>query len=145
MCPCMNKIESQSPMLLCSKFGWIWPSGLDAFENVKSKQTEKRTDRWCRREYQKSSHRILFKWAKKEPNQFYWMLRVILWGDLKWLYKVNDMSSKHIENMKQLEHMYPVVQSIFATLNLTSMKPTEYIQCSLISQMASLKYSAELL
>lgn len=73
------------------------------------------------------------------------MLRVILWGDLKWLYKVNDMSSKHIENMKQLEHMYPVVQSIFATLNLTSMKPTEYIQCSLISQMASLKYSAELL
>lgn len=28
-------------MLLCSKFVWIWPSGLDAFENVKSKQTEK--------------------------------------------------------------------------------------------------------
>lgn len=28
-------------MLLCSKFGWIWPSGLDSFENVKSKQTEK--------------------------------------------------------------------------------------------------------
>lgn len=66
------------------------------------KQTDKRTDRWCRREYQKSLHRILFKWAKKEPNQFYWMLRVILWGDLKWLYKVNDMSSKHIENMEQL-------------------------------------------
>lgn len=108
--PAMNKIESQSPMLLCSKFVWIWPSGLDAFENVKSKQTEKRTDRWCRREYQKSLHRILFKWAKKEPNQFYWMLQVILWGDLKWLYKVNDMSSKHIENMKQLEYMYPVVQ-----------------------------------
>lgn len=44
MCPCNEqnwKIESQSPVLLCSKFGWIWPSGLDAFENVKSKQTEK--------------------------------------------------------------------------------------------------------
>lgn len=68
--PAMNKIESQSPMLLCSKFGWIWPSGLDSFENVKSKQTEKRTDRWCRREYQKSSHRILFKWAKKNPINF---------------------------------------------------------------------------
>lgn len=68
--PAMKKIESQSPMLLCSKFGWIWPSGLDAFENVKSKQTEKRTDRWCRREYQKSSHRILFKWAKKNPINF---------------------------------------------------------------------------
>lgn len=68
--PAMNKIESQSPMLLCSKFGWIWPSGLDSFENVKSKQTEKRTDRWCRREYQKSSHGILFKWAKKNPINF---------------------------------------------------------------------------
>lgn len=68
--PAMNKIESQSPVLLCSKFGWIWPSGLDSFENVKSKQTEKRTDRWCRREYQKSSHRILFKWAKKNPINF---------------------------------------------------------------------------
>lgn len=68
--PAMKKIESQSPMLLCSKFGWIWPSGLDAFENVKSKQTEKRTDSWCRREYQKSSHRILFKWAKKNPINF---------------------------------------------------------------------------
>lgn len=68
--PAMNKIESQSPMLLCSKFGWIWPSGLDSFENVKSKQTEKRTDSWCRREYQKSSHRILFKWAKKNPINF---------------------------------------------------------------------------
>lgn len=42
--PAMNKIESQSPMLLCSKFGWIWPSGLDAFENVKSKQTNGQTD-----------------------------------------------------------------------------------------------------
>lgn len=68
--PAMNKIESQLPVLLCSKFGWIWPSGLDAFENVKSKQTEKRTGRWCRREYQKSSHRILFKWAKKNPINF---------------------------------------------------------------------------
>lgn len=42
--PAMNKIESQSPMLLCSKFVWIWPSGLDAFENVKSKQTNGQTD-----------------------------------------------------------------------------------------------------
>lgn len=68
--PAMNKIESQSPVLLCSKFGWIWPSGLDSFENVKSKQTDKWTDRWCRREYQKSSYRILFKWAKKNPINF---------------------------------------------------------------------------
>lgn len=109
MCPCNE--ENWKPITHAALFQ-VWLNMAQWFRCIWEckKQTDKWTDRWCRREYQKSSHRILFKWAKKEPNQFYWMLRAILWGNLKWLYKVNDMSSKHIENMKQLEYMYQVVQ-----------------------------------
>lgn len=69
LCPCNE--QNWKPITHAALFQ-VWLNMAQWFRCIWEckKQTDKRTDRWCRREYQKSSHRILFKWAKKNPINF---------------------------------------------------------------------------
>ena len=61
----LNNLNPFHPWILCAKFGWNWPSGSgEEDENVKSLQTDRRTDRRRTQVIRKAHLSFQLRWAK---------------------------------------------------------------------------------
>ena len=101
-----TNLNSLDPRMLCAKFGWNWPSGSgEEDENVKSLQTDGRTDRQTdgqtdrqtddgRQVIRKAHLSFQLRWAK---NSYIWSKLFYIWNSVFFIYFSYILISKWLK------------------------------------------------